>query len=241
MAQLQALAALDGHMGRRLAVALADARNGRYETALSALPETPAQGPDDSLIQLARGRIYLARAERASDLVAARLALAALEKALAGTARRSEGLALFGRAMYRTGDLAGAERILREAVATSPVDIEAYAFLADAAERLSHPRDARDALVTLDALEGDTASREARAARARRLGMLSLEAQDAPAAARFLKDAVGGGQDDAATLGLLARASVRAGDLPGARSAITRALSMAPEDPDLLRLARTIK
>ena len=41
----------------------------------------------------------------------------------------------YGRALSLSGDLAGAERILREAVATSPVDLEAFEYLADAAER----------------------------------------------------------------------------------------------------------
>ena len=90
-----------------------------------------------------------------------------LERALGGTARRSEGLALYGRALYLSGDAAGAERLLREAVATSPVDLEAFAFLADAAERLRHPLIARDALVQLDALQGDTADHATRLTRGR--------------------------------------------------------------------------
>ena len=64
-----------------------------------------------------------------------------LERALGGTARRSEGLALYGRALYLSGNYSEAERILRDAVATSPVDLEAFAFLADAAERLGHDVD----------------------------------------------------------------------------------------------------
>ena len=66
-------------------------------------------------------------------------ALAVLERALGGTARRSEGLALYGRALYLSGDLLAAERILQEALSTSPIDQEAFGFLADAAERARHP------------------------------------------------------------------------------------------------------
>ena len=116
----------------------------------------------------------LGHAEGTGSRAAIAEARLALERALGGTARRSEGLALYGRALYLSGDAADAERILIEATATSPVDPEAFQFLADAAERLAHPGIARDALLDLNALEGSTASADVRAARARRIGALSL-------------------------------------------------------------------
>jgi predicted Zn-dependent protease len=122
---------------------------------------------------MALARVHLARAERTADRASAGLALESLERALGGTARRSEGLALFGRALFLTGETVDAERILREAVATSPVASDAFGYLADLSERLGHYVDARDALLALDALQGDTASAAVRAARAERTGALS--------------------------------------------------------------------
>jgi tetratricopeptide (TPR) repeat protein len=241
MRHLQALAQLDPGDGRRIAIALAEARHEQYDGALSTLGEAARRDPQDSRIQLAIGRIQLARAERALDPVALTRAREALDKALGGTARRSEGLALYGRVLYLSGDATAAERILREAVATTPVDLEAYAFLADAAERLGHPRDARDALINFDVLEGDTAPADVRAARARRIGALSLRANDARTALPYLAQAVTGGHGDAATIGLVARARWLTGDTAGAQEALGRALALDPADPDLQRLARAIR
>jgi tetratricopeptide (TPR) repeat protein len=240
-AQLQALAALGDSADRRLALAMADARRGQYDAAISALGETAARFPNDSRVELALGRVQLARAERSLDRTSVRRALASLETALGGSARRSEGLALYGRALYLAGDVAGAERILREATATSPVDLEAFAFLADAAEQQGDLAEARDALINLEALQGDTASADARTGRARRIGALSLRAGDATTAADYLARAVEGGYVDAATMGLLVQARWQSGQLEQARSLLEQALALEPRNSDLLRLAKTVK
>ena len=241
MRHLQALAQLDPGGGRRVAIALAEARHDQFAGALSTLTEAAGHDPGDSQIQVAVGRIQLARAERALDPNALTRAREALEQALGGNARRSEGLALYGRVLYLSGDATAAERILRDAVATAPVDLEAYAFLADAAERLGHHRDGRDALINLDVLQGDTAPPDVRVARARRIGALSLRANDARTALPYLTQAVSGGLRDAATVGLLARARWLTGDTPGAQEALAQALALDPADPDLQRLARAIR
>ncbi len=239
--QLQALADADGQAPRRLAIALAQARVGLYDGALGTLTDLVDKSPADSRAEITLARVLLARAERRPDRGSVSRALAALERALGGTARRGEGTALYGRALYLSGDFVGAERILREAVATSPVELEAFGFLADAAERLSHDLLARDALVNLDLLEGSTASAVARASRARRIGDLSLRAGDAATAVRHLSRAVDLGPEDPAVLGLLARARWLTGDSTGAKDAIARGLALAPRDPELLRLSRTIR
>jgi tetratricopeptide (TPR) repeat protein len=237
-AELAALATLDPGPGRQLALTLASVEAGHFDEALASLRPQDARG--DSRVQLATGRVLLARAERLGDRASAARALTTLESALAGTAPRSEGLALFGRALFLTGDLAGAERILREAAATSPVDPEAFQFLADAAEALSHPAVARDALLDLDVLQGDTVTTAVRAARARRLGALSLDLGEARARLTFLVQAYDAGWSDAATLGLLARARWMTGDADGARTALARALSLDARNRELQRLNRTI-
>ncbi len=241
MSQLQALSSLDDLTDRTVAIALAQARQGQFPAALGTLGQAADRAPADSRVQLALGRVYLARAERTADRASIPRALEALEKALGGTARRSEGLALFGRALSLAGDEESAERILREAAATSPVDPEAFAFLAEASERLSHFAEARDALQTLDVLEGDIAAADTRATRAQRIGMLSLRANDIPAALDYLQQAVDAGKRDARTLGQLAQARFQSGDRAAAQTALDQALALEPRDPELLRLRRVLR
>jgi predicted Zn-dependent protease len=241
MRELQALAALDQQMSRRVAIALAELRGGQLDGALGTLTQAAARAPNDSRVQLAIGRVHLARAERSRDPAAVRRALDALEAALGGTARRSEGLALYGRALFLAGELVEAERILREAIATTPLTSEAFAYLADAAEALSHELDARDALINLDVLRGSTAPADERIARARRIGLLSLQGDDGRTAARFLDRAVRAEPDDVPTLGLLARAQWLVGDGDGARRTLARGLELEPENGDLRLLGRTIR
>jgi tetratricopeptide (TPR) repeat protein len=239
--QLQALADVDAQPSRRLAIALAQADADQYDGALGTLSEVMTRTSTDSRAQITLARVLLARAERRPDRAAVSSALAALERALGGTARRGEGMALYGRALYLSGDVVGAERILREAVATSPVELDAFRYLADAAARLGHDTVARDALLNLDLLEGDTAPAVARASRARRIGELSLRAGDAQNAAVHLARAIELGAPDPTTLGQLARARWSLGDADAAREALRQALAMAPRDPELQRLARTIR
>ncbi len=239
--ELGALASLDQQLDRQIALALAHMRAGRYGDALDALSRPDAAAASDSRVALTLGRIYLARAERTGDRASVLLAQSSLERALGGTARRSEGLALFGRALYLAGNYAGAERLLRDAIATTPIDTEAFAFLADAAERVSHPDIARDALLGLDALEGDTVSAEVRSARARRIGGLAVAAGDGATGVEYLTLAVKAGHTDASTLGLLARALWQTGDRDDARRTLGEALALDERDADLRRLSRVIK
>jgi predicted Zn-dependent protease len=167
-------------------------------------------------------------------------ALAALEKALAGSPRRGEGLALLGRALTISGEYAHAERVLRDAVAAAPVDPEAFGYLANASEALAHFAGARDALMTLDALQGDTASTETRAARAARIGALSLRANDPGIAADYLSQAIAAGRNDPQLFALLAQARWHTGDKEGALEALRRGLRTAPANPELLRLNREL-
>jgi predicted Zn-dependent protease len=186
----------------------------RYDDALDVLqrPSVAAVASSDPRVALALGRIYVDRAERLHDSASIPLALSSLASFVSGTPRRSDGLALFGRALYLSGDAAGAERLLHEAIATPPIDPEAFAFLADAAERQSHPDVARDALLSLDVLEGDLASTDTRAHRARRIGALALAAGDTHTASQFLTMAITLGGPDVEIQELLARAETQDGN-----------------------------
>jgi len=245
MAQLTALASGDARGVRDVAIGLAEARQGQFDIALTTLTTARARYPADSQVALALGRVHLMRAEATTDAArrksAAQDALALLEDALGGSARRSEGLALYGRALHLTGDLTGAERILRGAVATTPFDREAFLYLADAAEALGQYDEAREWLSRFDAIEGDTASPAVRSARGRRLGGLTLAAGDPARALPYLERAIQDGLGDATLLGWLADARWHTGDQAGAREALAQALSQAPRDAALRRLRQTIR
>jgi predicted Zn-dependent protease len=242
MTQLQALAVRDKDVSRQLTIARAEARGGQFAGALGTLRAALGGQPNDSRLLLAIGRVYLARAERnGDDPESVSRAIEVIEHALGGSAPRSEGLALYGRALFLSGDAGGAERILRDAVATSPVETEAFGYLADAAERLGHHIVARDALFNLDALQGDTVAAEVRAGRAARIGTLSLRAGEAAAAADHLTRAVKLGHDTPLTLGELAHARWLTGDAEGARELLAKALAADPRDPQLQRIARLVR
>jgi tetratricopeptide (TPR) repeat protein len=238
--ELGALAVLDNQPGRRVAIGLAESRAARHAAALRTLETIPAGGHDSGLM-LARGRVLLAEAERTHDRSAVMAALAALEQALGGTARRSEGLALYGRALYLSGDADAAVRILQEALATSPLDVAAFGYLADAAERAGLPFVARKALLDLEALQGDTVTAAVRASRARRMGILSLAGGDARSAVRFLEQAADVTSLDMNGLTALARARWQRGDDEGARAAVDQALALGAPDVELQRLLRTLR
>jgi tetratricopeptide (TPR) repeat protein len=244
MAQLQALAALasdDTRPARQVAVGLALARGGQFDAAVAAIADAAARAPSNVRVQLALARAYLGRAERSPDRTSLRHAIDALDRALAGSTDRSEALTLMGHARFLSGDYGAAERTLAEAVTTSPVYTEAFAFLADAAERLGHDLEARDALANLDALQGDTATAPQRAARAGRLGAISLRVNEPKTAAMYLTRAVESGLGDAATFGLLARARWQAGDRAGASAALARGLALDPNSQELVQLSRSIR
>ncbi len=245
MAQLSELASSDPRSPRIVALALAEARQGQYGSALASLNAARDRDPADSHVTLALGRVQIMRAEAATDparrIAAAQLALPPLEAALGGSARRSEGLTLYGRALFLAGEAEAAERLLQEAVATSPFERAAFAHLADVAEQLGHYADARDWLARFDALEGDTAPAGVRAARARRLGGLALAAGDPAGALVYLDSASQRGLRDATLLGWLADARWQTGDTAGALAALTDALALAPGDVTLRRLRQKIR
>jgi tetratricopeptide (TPR) repeat protein len=144
--QLEALAALEpGRPERLVNVGLAYARHGRRDTAVQTLGRAAERHPDAPIVYTALGRIWLADAEEESDPIALTKAVEALRTAAALAGAPSETRALYGRALALSGNMAGAERMLLQAVATMPVDPSAYRYLAEVARRLGHQNIARDA------------------------------------------------------------------------------------------------
>jgi tetratricopeptide (TPR) repeat protein len=240
MAQLQILAR-DGQPSRKVAIGLAEARQGQVDAALGTLNSALEADPSDSRVLLAIGRVYLARAERNHDPDSIQRALTNLQKAFGGTTRDSEGLALYGHAMALSGNDVEAERILRDAVATSPIDSEAFGFLADSAERLGHLPAARDALMNQDVLDGDNAPQPARVERARRIGELSMRLDEPRIAAPYLSRVIDAKPSDIGTAALLIEARWRIGDTASAKALLDQLLTTNPGDPRLQHLAKTLK
>ncbi len=242
MAQLNALAVLDPRGHREAALALAQARHGDFDVAVATLTMNAADATDDPDAQLALGRVYLLQAERRPDRSTIIKAIAAIQHALDASPRRSDGLALLGRARYLLADDDGAERILREATAALPADPDAFRYLADACERQSHFGDARDALAALDAIEGDTATPAVRATRLRRLGALSVQSGNTAAAVTYLQQAIERGGYDGPTLVALADAAWRTGQIALAQRTLVQATAFAdPRNPELIRLKKVIR
>ncbi len=240
MTQLTALASLSPGRDRDIAIALAQARRGEFDSAEATVAAAATRGPDDSYLALARGRIRVWRAEAESGTTARRRwaseAALDLERALGGTVRRSEGLALYGRALLLRGDVAEALRILREAVATSPFTREAFLYLADASEAAGNLADARLWLGRYDALAGEVA----RPARLRRLGGWSVALGDHRAARGYLDPLLTADTTDVPLLCWLAEARWHTGDAEGARALLARAAAQAPRDPAVRRLRGVI-
>jgi predicted Zn-dependent protease len=135
--QLEAIAALEpARPERAVAVALAYARSGRRESAVAAITRAIDRYPDDPLVYAALGRVWLDEATAEQDRDGLARALTALRTATASGDASSDALTLYGRALLAAGDARSAERVLQRAASRTPVDPDAYRYLADAAQRL---------------------------------------------------------------------------------------------------------
>ena len=151
--QLEILAALDPRGGREVTLALGYARDGEGDRAVLRLGNAVRHMPDDPQIFIALGRLWLERAERSGSRIELTKALRAFESGF-GSDSNSEAYALYGRALWRSGDTARAERAFEQAVSRFPVDPLAYYYLSDVAARRGRVADAHRALVDYAALEG---------------------------------------------------------------------------------------
>lgn len=240
--QLEALAALDPRPERHMLLGLAYARGGRTEAAVLTLGNAAERYPDQPQLYVALGRVWLEAAERRGDRVALSKALEALQGSATGAGATSEAMALLGRALFLAGDDELAERMLRQASATFPVDPSAFRYLADAAQRLGHLADARDALIRDQRLAGDEGTSVDRVAEATRIGDLSLRLNEPAVAATWFRRAVEATPNpDGLLLARLADAAWKAGDLSAAKAAIERGLAQAPNHPVLLNLQRRMR
>ena len=237
--QLEAIAALEpDRPERQVAVALAHARAGRTDLAVGVLGRAAERYPDNAVIFVALGRVWFESAERARDRVGLRKALEALEPFTRGPSASGEAVALSGRALVLSGDVARGEAMLRQAADILPVSQETLLWLADAAERLGHYALVRSGLVRWAAIAPETDPNLP--AVYERIGDLARRLGDPDAAARAWQLAAG----PTASAGLLARlaeAELANGHADAAKAAVARGLGRDPRHPVLLALQRRLQ
>jgi tetratricopeptide (TPR) repeat protein len=154
--QLEALAALEPARPERLVnVALAYARAGRTDAAITTLGRAAERYPQADVVYEALGRVWLGAAETHQDSAALTKAVQALEAAAARANASSDTLTLYGRALIMSGRVQAAERVLQQAITVWPVEPMAYFYLSDAAARRGHIAAAHDALAKYIALSDD--------------------------------------------------------------------------------------
>jgi tetratricopeptide (TPR) repeat protein len=238
--QLETLASLDSDApGRAVALGLAQARHGRTDAALSTLGRALDRFDDEPVLLLALGRLWLELALQREDRAALERALDTLSRA-AARQPSGEALALLGRAQLRAGQERQAFRTLQDAVEQLPVPNEAFAWLAEAAERAGEAALARDALVQHLAVEGERLGEEERARETRQVVELSLQAQDPRAALRHFERHATLLADDAALCTRLVAALWAAGAEDEARALLTSAIARHPAHPPLAALRARI-
>jgi tetratricopeptide (TPR) repeat protein len=238
--EIEALAAIDPSATREVTLGLAYAHAGQPERAVLTLSRATERYPEYTYTYVALGRVWLEIAQAHNDRVALTKAIGALQGAV-GAENSSEALTLFGRALLLSQDAEGAERLLQDATEKPPIDPLAFAYLADASERLGHYSAARQAILDYDTLRGDEPDARRRVAEIARLGDLSLRLNEpATAAAYFLRAADDGGSDPATLLARAADAQLRAGDRDTARATITTALEKDPTNALALTVARRL-
>lgn len=155
--QLAALAALDANNAlRQVALGMAYARARRHEAAVLTLSRAVERFPTDPRVYGALGRVWLDAAEARPDPIALRKAVEALATAASHSDVSSETLTHLGRALMMSGDMVGAERVLRQATTKRPVTETAYRHLATVTARSGRVQEARDALIRYAALMGDS-------------------------------------------------------------------------------------
>ena len=137
-----------------------------------------------------------------------------------------------------TSDEETAERMLQDATQKQPVEPLAFYYLSDAAERLGHFQEARQALLDFDVLRGDEADARRRLTMAVRLGDLSIKLNEPATAMDYFVRAAAEPAADSTVLARLADAQWRSGDKAAARATVLRALERQPSDQALLTLRR---
>lgn len=234
--QLEAVATLEpDRPERQAAVARAYARAGRTDAAIGVLGRATERYPDNAVIYLTLGAVWLDAAEPRGDRVALRKAIEALEPLTRGPRISGDALALYGRALMLSGDVAGAAAAFQQSADLLPTSPATLLMLADASERLGRLPAVRSALERWTALTAETG--QTRAAVLERLGDTCQRLGEQKEAIRAWHRAAAIAPAPA-LLVRLATAEFRLGDKQAARATIARGLELNPRQPALLDLQR---
>ena len=236
---LEALTRLEpDRLQRRLALALGYARAGRQDVAVTTLRSLAQEHADSPEVYVTIGRVWLEAAEANKDRVALNKALEALETLARRGNSNPEALLLLGRAQFLSGDMAAAERSLRQATLRLPVEPAALLQLYVVADRAGHTGTARDALARYVTLSGDGIPSVEHALR---LGDLSTRLNELSAASEWYARAAE--QEGAAAVAFvnLAETRLRLRDPIGARAAVEKGLAREPHNPQLQAIERRIR
>jgi tetratricopeptide (TPR) repeat protein len=237
--QLDALYALDPNRAERLiAVGRAHLRAGHRDLAVMTFGRAAERFKDEPGVFSALGQVWLDAAEERGDPSDLRKALEALEPVAAQSTASSETLGMYGRALVLAGRHAEAEAIFRQASQRFPTDPEVLPYFASVAQRLGHLDEARQALVKYSVLVDEDADEAAHAAR---IADLSIQLNDAPAAAAWYQKADALRPSDASLLARMADAQSRAGHAETARVTIARAIDKDPNHPLVRSVARRLQ
>ena len=237
--QLDALYALDPNKPERLiAVGRAYLRAGNRDLAVMTLGRAAERFKEHPGVYAALGQVWLDAAEDGEDPSDLRKALEALEPVATQSTASSETLGMYGRALMLAGRHAEAETIFRQASQRFPTDPEVLPQLASVAQRLGHLDEARHALVRYSILVDDDREEAVRAAR---IADLSMQLDDATAAAAWYQRSHALGTSDASLLARMADAQSRAGQVDNARATIQRAIEKDADHPLVRAVARRIQ
>ena len=238
--QLNALYALDPNKPERLiALGMAYLRTGNRDNAVMTLGRAAESFKEYPGVYAALGQVWLEAAEDRGDSSDLRKALEALEQVATQSTASSETLGMYGRALMLAGRHAEAETILREASQRFPTDPDVLPHFASVAQRLGHLDEARRALARYSALVDEDHREEAM--HAARIGDLSMQLNDAPAAAAWYQKSDSLRPSDASLLARMADAQSRAGQTESALATIKRALEKDPEHPLVRSVARRLQ
>jgi tetratricopeptide (TPR) repeat protein len=237
--QLDALYALEPHRPERLiAVGRAHLRGGNRDLAVMTLRRAAERFKDQHDVFAALGQVWLDAAEERGDPSDLGKALEALEPVAAQSTASSETLGMYGRALALAGRHTEAEVIFRQASQRFPTDPNVLPHFAAVAERLGHLDDARQALVKYSVLVDENSDE---AVHAVRIADLSMQLNDAAAAAAWYQKSDALRPSDASLLARMADAQARAGRAEAATATLKRAMEKDPNHPLVRSVARRLQ
>ncbi|HET9469449.1 MAG TPA: tetratricopeptide repeat protein [Vicinamibacterales bacterium] len=237
--QLDALHALEPNKPERLiALGRAHLRAGSRDFAVITLGRAAERFKEYPGVYAALGQVWLEAAEGRGDPSDLGKALEALEPVATQSTASSETLGMYGRALALANRHAEAEAVFKQAAQRFPIDPQVLPHFASVAQRLGHLDEARQALVKYSVLVDEDREEAVHAAR---IADLSMQLNDAVAAAAWYQKSDTLRTSDASLLARMADAQWRAGQTDKARTTLTRAIEKDPNHPLVRSVSRRLQ